>query len=198
MRTAFRERRDMSASDAAIRSDDTIYDTVTRRVHWLNAILALTTIMLAWAIIGAPRHSDARNWLIVLHESCGVLILALMLFWAGWRVRHRQPSLYGALSWIEIVLARATQAGMFLLFIAMPISGYLSLAAAGQSVDFFGVVNIPPLSPASGRLSQAAIALHLCGEFLIYGLVGLHVCAAMLHGFIRRDGILERMLPRRV
>jgi cytochrome b561 len=42
-----------------------------------------------------------------------------------------------------------------------------------------------------------AIALHLIGEFLVYGLVALHVGAALAHGFIRCDGILERMLPRR-
>jgi cytochrome b561 len=197
MRAAFWERRRVRAEEAAIRASDGSYDPVTRCLHWLNAVLALITIMLAWAIIGAARHSDARIWLIMLHESCGIVILALMLIWAGWRIRRRQPSLRGELSWIELVLARMTQAGIFLLFIAMPISGYVSLAAAGQSVDFFGVINIPPLFPVSFRLSQIAIALHLCGEFLIYGLVGLHISAAMLHGFVRRDGILERMLPRR-
>jgi cytochrome b561 len=41
------------------------------------------------------------------------------------------------------------------------------------------------------------MALHLIGEFLIYGSVALHVSAALMHGFLRRDGILERMLPRR-
>jgi cytochrome b561 len=79
----------------------------------------------------------------------------------------------------------------------MPLSGYVGLAAAGKPVSLFGIVPIPLLAPQSGRLSQAAIALHLCGEFMIYGLVALHVGAALMHGFIRRDGILERMLPRR-
>ena len=44
-----------------------VYDPVARRLHWLNAILALVTIMLAWGIVGATRHSAARPWLIVLH-----------------------------------------------------------------------------------------------------------------------------------
>jgi cytochrome b561 len=51
--------------------------------------------------------------------------------------------------------------------------------------------------PASGRVAQAAIALHLVLEFLIYGLVALHIAAALMHGFIRRDGILQRMMPNR-
>jgi cytochrome b561 len=172
------------------------YDPVARGIHWVNAILALVTILLAWSILGAPRHSAAREWLIMLHGSCGIAILAVMLFWAGWRTRHRSPPLRPPLTAIEALLAHATQFAIFVLFIAMPLSGYVSLAAAGKTVSLFGVVAIPPLTPESGRLSQAAIALHLLGQFLIYGLVALHISAAVMHGFIRRDGILERMLPR--
>ncbi|HWD58989.1 MAG TPA: cytochrome b [Stellaceae bacterium] len=171
------------------------YDPVARRVHWLNAILALVTILLAWALVAAPRHGGARALLVTLHGSCGVAILALMLFWAGWRLRHRSPPLRPALSWIEVALAHATQAAIFLLFVAMPLTGYVSLAAAGKTLWLFGLVPIPALAPHSDRLSQIAIAAHLAGEFLVYALVVLHICAALMHGFVRRDGILERMLP---
>jgi cytochrome b561 len=172
------------------------YDPVARRLHWLNAILVLITVTLAWCIIGAPRHGDARGWLIVLHGSCGIAVLALLILWGGWRLTHRSPPLRPLLGRVETLLARTTQATLFALFVTMPVSGYLSLAAAGHAVSLFGLVAIPPIVPQSGRLSQAAIALHLVGQFLIYGLVALHAGAAALHGFVRRDGILERMLPR--
>lgn len=172
------------------------YDPVTRRLHWANAILALVTIMLAYNLLGTPRHDPMRGWMLTLHASFGILILVLMLFWAGWRVRHRAPPLRPTLNRLEAALARATQAAIFLLFVAMPISGYVSLAAAGKAVSLFGVVSLPPLVAESGRLSQIAIALHLLGEFLIYALVGLHIAAALRHGFLRRDGILDKMLPR--
>jgi cytochrome b561 len=181
----------------AERRGDAVYDPVARCLHWLNATVALATILLAWCILGAPRHSAARHWLIMLHGSLGIVILALVLFWIGWRLCHPSPALHPVLSRIEIALARATQMAIILLFIAMPLSGYVGLAAAGKAVGLFGIVQIPPLVPASDRLSQTAIALHLLGEFVIYGLVALHISAAALHGFIRRDGILERMLPRR-
>jgi cytochrome b561 len=173
------------------------YDAVTRRLHWLNAILALVTVMLAWGIVAAPRHGNARQLLITLHGSCGIVVLALMLFWGGWRLRHAAPPLRPYVTAIEALLARATQWGLFALFVAMPLSGYASLAAAGRPVSLFGIVAIPPLLAESGRLSQAAFAAHLLGQFLVYGLVALHVAAAALHGFVRRDGILEWMLPRR-
>jgi cytochrome b561 len=176
---------------------DAAYDPVTRFLHWLNAMLAVMAFAFAYGISETPRHSDAREMLLTLHGSAGIAILATMVFWAGWRLRHRAPPLRPLLTRIETFLAYATQAALFLLFVAMPVTGYTILAATGHAVSFFGVVAIPPLVPQSGRLAQAALALHLTGEFMIYGLVALHISAALMHGFIRRDGIFERMLPRR-
>jgi cytochrome b561 len=177
---------------------DLTYDPISRRIHWLNATLVAVTMALAWGIIGAPRHDAIRAWLIALHGSCGIAVLAVMLFWAGWRLRHPSPPLRPVLRASEAWLARATQGAIFLLFIVMPVTGYVSLAAAGVPLRLFGLVDLPLLAPESGRLSQVAIALHLAGEFLIYGLVALHIAAALMHGLVRRDGILERMLPPRV
>jgi len=56
---------------------------------------------------------------------------------------------------------------------------------------------ILPLIAESPRLSQVANAVHLAGQFVIYALVAVHVAAALMHTFIRRDGVFERMLPRR-
>jgi cytochrome b561 len=176
---------------------ETVYDPITRALHWLNAMLAVIAVVLAYGISGTPRHSDAREWLLMLHGSAGIAILATVLLWASWRLRHCAPRLRPLLTRIEALLAHATQAALFLLFVAMPMTGYLILAASGHSVSFFGIFAIPPLVQESGSLAQAAIALHLTGEFLIYGLLALHVSAALMHGFVRRDGILERMLPRR-
>ena len=120
-----------------------------------------------------------------------------MLFWLGWRLKHPPPPLRPVLTAIEALIARATQLALQVLFVLMPLTGYASLAAAGRHVSFFGLVAIPPVVPESGLLSQTAMALHLTGEFLIYGLLAAHIAAALMHGFIRRDGILERMLPRR-
>jgi cytochrome b561 len=173
------------------------YDRVSRGCHWLNAILAAMAMALAFGISGTPRHAETRQILLTMHGSIGIVILVVTLFWCGWRLRHAAPPLRPLLTRIEVLLAHATQAALFLLFVAMPLTGYTSLAAAGHAVSLFGFVAIPPLVPQSGRLAQASLALHLAGEFLIFGLLALHGGAALMHGFIRRDGILERMLPRR-
>jgi cytochrome b561 len=146
---------------------------------------------------GAPRETGSREVLMLLHRSVGLLILALMVFRASWRLTHPAPPLPAGFPRIEALAAHADHALLYLLFLVMPLSGYLNAAAAGHWVSFFGLFAIPPLMPENPRLSQVAAAVHLTGQFVIYALVGVHVAAALMHRFVRRNGILERMLPLR-
>ncbi len=51
--------------------------------------------------------------------------------------------------------------------------------------------------PRSDALAEVAKSVHYYGGWAIAFLVALHVGAALQHGFIKRDGVLERMLPGR-
>jgi len=173
------------------------YDPVARAVHWIVAVLAVSVIWLGWAIPGAPRETEWRDLLLLLHRSVGLVILALMLFRVLWRIGHPPPPLPADFPRIEALAAHADHALLYVLFLVMPLSGVLNAAAAGHPVSFFGLVAIPPLPLANDRLSEAAIAVHLAAQFLLYALVAVHVAAALMHRIVRRNGILERMLPLR-
>jgi cytochrome b561 len=173
------------------------YGRAARWFHWLVAGLAVVVVSLGWASAQAPRNTPARDLVLVLHRSVGLTILALMVCRALWRWRHAPPPLPPSVGALERALAGAAHAMLYALFITMPVTGYLDAAAAGHAVSFFGIVEIPPLIAEDDRLSQVAIAAHLVGQYLIYLFVGLHVAAALLHGAIRRDSVLDRMLPAR-
>jgi cytochrome b561 len=182
---------------AATGGDDGRYDRVARALHWLVAALAVIVVSLGLASTAAARNTPARDGLLLLHRSIGLTILALMLFRALWRGRHPPPLLPSALPRLEAVLARLSHLGLYLIFIAMPLAGYVNAAAAGHPVSLFGIVSIPPLLPVDERVSQVAIAVHLAGQYLVYLLVALHIAGALYHTIVRRDGVLGRMLPRR-
>ena len=170
---------------------------MARATHWLLAALAVNVVTFGWASEAAARNTPAREHLLLLHRSLGLVILALVLFRILWRLRHPAPPLPPGLGRGIAALAHLTQFGLVLAFIAMPLAGYANAAAEGHAVSLFGVVSIPPLLPANPRLSQLAIAVHLVGQYLVYFLVALHVAGALYHGLLRRDGVLDRMLPRR-
>ena len=173
------------------------YGPVAQALHWLVALLVAIVIGLAWAMPEAPRQTDSRSLLFLLHRSIGLTILVLMVFRILWRLSHPPPPLPADFPRIEAFAAHADHALLYLLFILMPVSGYLNAAFAGHPVSFFGVVEVPPLVGENPRLSQAAIAVHLAGQFAVYALVGVHIAAALVHRFVRRNAILARMLPVR-
>jgi cytochrome b561 len=173
------------------------YSPVARAVHWAVAVLAVITVSLGWAIPEAPRGTDSRELLLLLHRSAGLVILGLMVFRIGWRLTHPAPRLPAGFPRVEAAAAHADHMLLYVLFLVMPLSGYIGAAAAGHAVSFFGLFAIPPLLPEDPRLSQVAIAVHLTAQFLVYALVGVHVAAALTHRFVRRNRILDRMLPLR-
>jgi cytochrome b561 len=197
MDTADRVDGRSPVSDAADPGVARRYGPVARSVHWLVAALAAIVVSLGWAAGSAPHNTAARGDLLFLHRSVGLTILGLMIFRAVWRVWHPAPPVPPSLGRIEIGLAHLTHLGLYFVFVTMPVAGYLNAAAASHAVSFFGLFSIPPLLPLNQRLSQWAIAIHLLGQYLLYLLVALHVAGGLYHGVIRRDDVLERMLPRR-
>jgi cytochrome b561 len=176
----------------AVAAGEPGYDRVARATHWLVAGLVVS---LGWAIGGAPRNTPTRDLLLLLHRSVGLTILAAMLFRAFWRWRHPPPALPASLAGLERCLAGCTHAALYVLLIGMPLAGYVNAAAAGHAVNFFGIFSTPPLLPENNRLAQAAIAVHPVGQYLVYLFVLLHIAGGLMHGVVRRDGVLERMLP---
>ncbi len=173
------------------------YGPVARAVHWVVAALAIIVVALGWAIIGAPRGGDSRETLLLLHRSVGLLILAVMVFRIVWRLMHPPPPLPIGFPRFEAAAAHADHALLYIVFLVMPLTGLLNAFAAGHSVSFFGLFAIPPLIPEDPRLAQIVFAIHLAGQFAVYALVAIHVAAALTHRFVRRNRILDRMLPLR-
>ena len=181
----------------AITAAEPGYDRVARGLHWLVAALAVIVVSLGWAIGGTPRNTWPREVLLLLHRSVGLTILAAMVLRALWRWRHPPPALPARVATLERFLAGCTHAALYVVFIAMPLAGYINAAAAGHAVSVFGIVSIPPLIPENNRVSQAAITVHLVGQYFLYLFVLLHIAGGMMHGIVKRDGVLERMLPIR-
>lgn len=173
------------------------YGPVARALHWAVAGLAVVVVSLGLAIPGAARETVSREVLLTLHRSLGLSILALMLFRVAWRSTHRPPPLPRDLPKLVGLTAYLDQLLMYVLFLVMPLTGYVNAAAAGHSVSFFGIVSIPPLIPENDRLSQAADALHLAAQFLIYAAVAAHITGALMHRILTGHRVLERMLPPR-
>ncbi len=82
---------------------------------------------------------------------------------------------------------------LFLLMIAMPISGWRILSADGDPIPYFGL-RLPAFVAPDVALAEQIEELCETGGTIGCWLIGMHVVAALLHNYLRGDNTSRRML----
>jgi len=172
------------------------YPVAMMVIHWLTAASIATVVVLAWLFPGGKANDSSV--LLLVHRSVGLTILALTvlrLVLRGTLPVPAEPDAASRLQKLENFAARIVHFLLYVILIAMPVSGFLWTTSRGTPVDVFGLFSIPPLLPASDAVHSVARAIHSTGQFAVYAVVALHVAAALFHLVVRRDGVMDRMLP---
>jgi cytochrome b561 len=171
------------------------YTLTAQALHWIMAALMFVVLPIAWVMVNMPQGAQFRGLLFTLHKSVGLTIVALVAVRIAWRAQHPVPPLEVGLARWEKVAATGSHWMLYVVLVGMPISGYLLDAAGGYSISYFGLFSVP-LLPKSPALSSAATWVHVAvGQWVVYTLIILHVAASIWHVSVRRDGVLDRMLP---
>jgi len=170
------------------------YAGFAKVLHWMVAACVLFMIPVG-IIMGNLPQGDLQNSLYNLHRSFGVLVLALMLIRLAYRIIAGTPPAEPTLSAFQRVLSGFVHGTLYVLLIAQPILGWVATSAYGAAIWVFGLFQLPPVVEKNEALAEQLYAVHDIMGFTIAGLLVLHIGAALYHYFIRRDGVLQRMLP---
>jgi cytochrome b561 len=81
------------------------------------------------------------------------------------------------------------------LIIVIPVLGWAAAGFFGYKVRLFGLIPLPALADGRMRWAHEAGDIHDLLTNVLLGVVGLHVLAALWHYFVRRDHVVQRMLP---
>jgi cytochrome b561 len=84
---------------------------------------------------------------------------------------------------------------LYVLMIAIPVTGYLFSTAANVPVVYLGLVPLPRLIAPDPMLKVVFKTAHLILNWTLAALVLAHVGAALKHQWVDRDGLLARMIP---
>jgi cytochrome b561 len=189
-----------SATPSSARSP---YASVAIALHWLIAALILTNIGLAWYFNALPHA--LRSPPTQLHKSIGITVLLLSLVRLGWRLTHAPPPLPASMPAWERWAAQTLHTAFYVFMIAMPLSGWAMVSASPlikvHPTVLYGVVPWPAFpypgldSDALHAARQAASFTHSKLALLAYGMITLHVGAALKHQFFDHDEVLSRMIP---
>ncbi|MGE5170934.1 MAG: cytochrome b [Rudaea sp.] len=170
------------------------YSGAAKTFHWLIAALVVAQFVISWLMPGIGRNT-VPGPLIDLHFSLGVLIIVVMALRFVHRLSHRlAPAMPDAPAW-ERRWAQAIHGLFYAILLVVPFLGWASASAHHLPVRFFGLFTLPDLAPPKARWALRAGDIHTYAMWTLLGIISLHAAAALYHHFVRRDGVLQRMLP---
>ena len=170
------------------------YTRTAIALHWIIALLIFTTFPLGVYMHDLPLSPDKLR-LYSWHKWIGVTIFLLALVRISWRSSHLPPALPAAMQSWEKFAAQTVHYLLYMLILAIPVSGWLMSSAKGVQTVYLGILPLPDLVSKDKELGDSLKAVHESFNLLLLGLLLAHIGGALKHHFIEHDDILARMLP---
>ena len=156
-------------------------------IHW-------GTLFLVLLVYFSSGNSIKTGILGQIHVLGGILVFILFLIrvlfvfiYKDTIPKNRMISAY------QKILFKIVKTALYLSLCCVPILGWLALSSLTNSFHAWSI-NIPLWTEVRGDHFIAELHQILANVFMT--LVGLHACAALIHHFVFKDGILKSMLLR--
>ncbi|KFN42477.1 hypothetical protein N790_11465 [Arenimonas malthae CC-JY-1] len=163
-------------------------------LHWLT-LVAIAGLVLVGFLMQELPNSPTKIQVYGLHKSFGLTVLALTVLRLLWRLVAGTPApVPGTPRW-QSFIAQATHGALYVILLAMPLSGWLYNSASGFPLKWFGLFSLPKLSGYDAGVKAFALAAHEWLFIALAVIVAVHAAAALKHHYLDRDATLSRMLP---
>lgn len=182
-------------------------------LHWLIAIFIALMFGLGWFMAELPKEApkqlaydlfdlgvytwqlaeeaSPRTFYFNLHKSLGLTVLALIVLRILWRITHTPPAALSSYKAIEKKVATATHHSLYLLMLAVPVTGLIMAINSKYGVKWFGIDVIAGLDNKPVR--DFFECTHEFVGIVLLVLIGIHLLGALKHKFIDKDDTMSRM-----
>jgi cytochrome b561 len=177
-----------------LRSTEAGWGALLRAFHWLIAALILAQGVIGLTMVQMGL-TPAKVRVFALHKSIGMTILALVLLRIAWRLGERRPADPPAMPRWQRRAARVVHLALYVLILAIPLSGWWFNSASNAPLVWFGWLNLPSLTGGYDPVwKPRALLVHQTLFWVLVALLVAHVGAALWHHFRERDDVLRRMV----
>jgi cytochrome b561 len=193
------------------------WNSIARLLHWGTALAIAVEVpagfVMSWTyaakdLQGMAAHLRSSQ----IHHTLGLLLILAVVFRLVWRISHASPLPPAGSSRFEVALAAALQGLLYLLLLAIPLSGWAALSsmAAGAGYpapplwfftsDGFGPDGFIPhiVKPVAWNAPVLFnfgffAKMHVWGLMLGGAVLALHVAGALKQHFVAKSDVLRRM-----
>lgn len=163
-------------------------------LHWLIFVLIACSFPLAVYMVDLPLSPQKLKY-FSWHKWLGVTIFLLAIARLAWRLTHPAPALPATMPRWQRRAAAVNLVVLYVLLLAIPVTGWLYSSATGLPTVYLGLVQLPDLLTRDKALADQLRLLHVTLNYTMLALVIIHAAAALKHHFVDRDDVLARMLP---
>jgi cytochrome b561 len=169
------------------------YGRTAKIFHWLIMVLLIAQYSIGWLMPDIHRGQQPGAGM-TFHVSLGMLVLSLIILRFIWRLAHPVAPESSLPGW-QRFSSEVVHWMLYLMVLATTISGWLFASFRGWRLSFFYVLPLPMLASDNAAAGKAIDGLHQAAEWSLLALIAVHVAAALMHIFVYRDRIMQRMLP---
>ena len=169
------------------------YHPALRILHWAIAVLIIAALLMGTFVMAPTPNADpGKSFLLLKHFAAGLLVLVLTVTRMIIRPRTQKPPPVSSGIPIADFIVPYVHRLFDLLVFAMVGSG----VAIAITTGLFHTLSSRTSLPAS--FDVLPHTLHVFFARTLMAFLALHVCGAIYHHFILRDGLIWRMLHLRL
>jgi cytochrome b561 len=171
------------------------YGLVAKLLHWAVVLLLIAGYAIGW-LMPDIRRGMSPGTPMNLHMSIGLVVLILIVARMLWRFIHPVGVDQSLPRW-QHLSSVAVHWALYALAVITPLTGWSYASARGWPITLFSLVQLPPLFAANSPTGRLIGGIHESIVWLLLAVIAIHVGAALIHAFVYRDQVMQRMLFRR-
>ncbi|MDE1905470.1 MAG: cytochrome b [Rhodospirillales bacterium] len=167
------------------------FSIIQRTLHWVMAVMVIAMLFIGITMVSTVGPVFVT--LVDVHKPLGIAILVLVLVRLIVRWRLGVPPLPANVLPVQVAVVHLSHWLLYALLLVMPLIGWGMLSAGGYPIALWGPIHLPQILPHNDMLYAYLRRGHTLLAYLFFAVILLHIVAALFHGLILRDGVLERM-----
>ena len=168
------------------------YNLISIFLHWFMFLMISIAFGVAFILDDLPK--TIKPFWVNIHFVIGSLVLLLLLVRLVWRLRIGTPPLPSDMHAHTKYASQIVHDLLYGLMALIPIVGLVTAFYRGRGIDFGVFVVSSPLE-TDRTIARFFKEIHELAAWTLLILAGGHAFLALFHHYVRKDGILLRMIP---
>ena len=166
------------------------YGLLAKLFHWITFVILIAQIPFGFYLVGL-EFSDRRIDLENIHILIGITVFYITLLRLIWKFFNSSPTDGNSFFKGQIIIAKINHFLLYLSIFTITISGILKKLYMGETLNF--IFFKYGFEKDNFVLADTYYEVHIYANYLLLALVSLHILAVIVHHFVFKDKILNKI-----